>query len=100
MNNFTMHIIKAAAMTLVAAVCITVQAAGPKRVVQVQKAKKQVVITDVNSDVTPAPLKIRPNNASAAQLEGYRRLDGNSRHHQVLGFIILRAGHIHRPLND
>lgn len=67
MNNFTMHIIKAAAMTLVAAVCITVQAAGPKRVVQVQKAKKQVVITDVNSDVTPAPLKIRPNNASAAQ---------------------------------
>lgn len=67
MNNFTMQIIKAAALTLFAAVYMTVQAAGPKRVVQVQKAKKQVVIADANSDVTPSPLKVRPNKASATQ---------------------------------
>ena len=65
MNNFTVQFIKAAFLTLFAAAYITAHAEGKKRIVQVQKAKKQVVITNAKSDVTPQPLKVRPNNASA-----------------------------------
>ena len=67
MKNFTVQIMKAAVLTLFAVAYITAHAEGKKRIVQVQKAKKQVVLADAKSDVTPQPLKVRPNNASTSQ---------------------------------
>lgn len=66
MKNFTVQIMKAAVLTLFAVAYITAHAEGKKRIVQVQKAKKQVVLADAKSDVTPQPLKVRPNNAAQA----------------------------------